>query len=189
MACNAAQQGRIHDRKIRARQSLSKSLARWGWSIHVILLEHESADEADDGCVVGKDADDIGSSLDLFVDALERVGRRDLRPVLLGERHIGEHLFARAVHHDGELLVSFTQGIGDVVPLFVGGFGALLGEDRLEHGYDSGTLFGTDMCQSIAHPVHATALLGCMEDLACGAAQAFVIVGDDELDAAQAAIG
>jgi hypothetical protein len=66
----------------------------------------------------------------------------------------------------------------------VGGLGALLGEDRLEHGNDSGPLFGADMRQRMAHLVHAAALLGCMEDLACGAAQAFVVVTDDELDAA-----
>ena len=48
-------------------------------------LEHERADEADDGVVVGKDPDDVGAALDLAVDALKGVCRRDLWPVLAGE--------------------------------------------------------------------------------------------------------
>jgi hypothetical protein len=50
----------------------------------VRLLEHQGADEADDGLIVREDADDVGAALDLLVDALERVRRRDLGPVLLG---------------------------------------------------------------------------------------------------------
>ena len=64
-----------------------------------------------------------------------------------------------------------------------------LGEDRLEHGDDGGALLCTDMRQCVEHPVHPVALLGRVEHLACGAAQPLMIVGDDELDAAQPAIG
>ena len=37
----------------------------------VVLLQEQCADEADDGCFVGKDADDIAGSLDLAVEPFE----------------------------------------------------------------------------------------------------------------------
>ena len=41
----------------------------------IVLFQKDSPDEADDGLVVGEDADDLGAALDLTVDALDRVGR------------------------------------------------------------------------------------------------------------------
>ena len=60
----------------------------------VVLLEHQCADEADYRGVIRKDADDIGPALDLLVDPFQRVGGRDLLPVLLRERHVGKHVLA-----------------------------------------------------------------------------------------------
>lgn len=90
--------------------------------------------------------------------------------MLLGKRHVGEYLLTRAVHHRGEFLVSLAQRVGDMVPLLVGGLGAFLSEDRLEHGDDGRALLGTDMRQRVLHPVHPAALLGRMQHLDCGAA-------------------
>ena len=44
-----------------------------------------AADEPCDGGFVGEDADDVGASLDLAVEAFERVGRMQLLAVLPGE--------------------------------------------------------------------------------------------------------
>ena len=44
----------------------------------VVLFGEHGAYEADDGVVVGEDANDIGPALYLFVDPLQRVGRPDL---------------------------------------------------------------------------------------------------------------
>ena len=49
----------------------------------VVLLEEQSADQAEDGVVVGEDADHLGSALDLAVQPLQRVGGVDLGPVIL----------------------------------------------------------------------------------------------------------
>ena len=49
------------------------------------VSSEDGADEAEDGGVVGEDADDVGAALDLFVDPLERVRRPDLAPVGVGE--------------------------------------------------------------------------------------------------------
>ena len=48
----------------------------------VVLLHEDGADEADDGVLVGEDPDDIGSTLDLLVEALQRVGAVKLGAVL-----------------------------------------------------------------------------------------------------------
>jgi hypothetical protein len=46
----------------------------------VVLLEHESANETDDGIVVGEDADNIRAPLDFFVQSLEWIGGVQLVP-------------------------------------------------------------------------------------------------------------
>jgi hypothetical protein len=51
----------------------------------VVLFEQQRADEADDGAVVGEDADDVGAPLDLAVEAFDRVGAVELGPVRLRE--------------------------------------------------------------------------------------------------------
>jgi hypothetical protein len=48
----------------------------------VILLAQEGAGEPDHGCVVGEDPDDVGATADLLVDALGRIRRVELGPVL-----------------------------------------------------------------------------------------------------------
>ena len=42
----------------------------------VVLLEQDRSDEADDGVLIGEDADDLGSPLDLAVKALDQVCNR-----------------------------------------------------------------------------------------------------------------
>src|SRR5918998_1708949 len=73
------------------------------------LLQHQGTDEADDGLIVWEDADHVGAALDLLVDPLERVRRRDLGPVLLGVVHVGEDVLARGVHQGAELVVPVAQ--------------------------------------------------------------------------------
>ena len=40
----------------------------------IVLLQHQRANETPDRRLVGKDADHIGTALDLFVEALKRIG-------------------------------------------------------------------------------------------------------------------
>jgi hypothetical protein len=56
----------------------------------VVLLDDDAGREPQKCFVVGKDADDVGASSDLAVDALERVGGAQLRSVLGRERVEGE---------------------------------------------------------------------------------------------------
>jgi hypothetical protein len=73
---------------------------------------------------------------------LDRFGGRDLGPVLARERHVGESLVARSVHHRGEFLELLAQGIGDIPPLPPRCFLRFLDEDRLQHGGYGGRCFG-----------------------------------------------
>jgi hypothetical protein len=42
----------------------------------VVLFDAKHSGEADEGAVVGEDADDVGAPADFLVEALERVGNR-----------------------------------------------------------------------------------------------------------------
>ncbi|MGZ2376154.1 hypothetical protein FB004_1297 [Sinorhizobium medicae] len=39
----------------------------------IVLLEQDGADEADDGVIIGEDADDLGPAFDFAIEALDRV--------------------------------------------------------------------------------------------------------------------
>jgi hypothetical protein len=58
----------------------------------VVLLDDDRGGEADQRAVVGEDADDVGAPADLAVDAFERVGRAQLRPVVGREGVEGEQV-------------------------------------------------------------------------------------------------
>lgn len=90
--------------------------------------------------------------------------------MVLRERHVGEHILTRRVHHVGHLREFLAPGIGDLLPLLVRCFGCLLCEDGLDHGNQQ------------------VALLARGEHLASGSAKAFLIVGNDQLHAAQPAV-
>jgi hypothetical protein len=64
-----------------------------------------------------------------------------------------------------------------------------MGEDGTDHGGDRGALLGCRVAQEVAGPVHAAALETRVEDAPGGRAQALVVIGDDQIDAAQTAIG
>ena len=55
-------------------------------------FESTLSQQAGDGCVVGKDADDAGPPFDLLVEAFQQVGAPDLAPVLVREAMEGQHV-------------------------------------------------------------------------------------------------
>jgi hypothetical protein len=50
----------------------------------VVLLEQDRSDDASAGSLAGQEADHLGAPLDLTGNALDRIGRVELGPVLLG---------------------------------------------------------------------------------------------------------
>ena len=88
-----------------------------GHSPLVVLLDQDGADQAQDGFVVGKDAHHVGAPLDLLVDPLQRIGGVDLRSMLPGEAHEGEHVGLRLVHELCRFFEPHPQAVGDLAPL------------------------------------------------------------------------
>ena len=81
------------------------------------LLEENGADQADDGVCIGKDADDIGTALDLAVLPLDRLGGMDFGAVLAWEIHIGQDVPLSGIHQGGEPWHLGAELVGDVAPL------------------------------------------------------------------------
>jgi len=78
-----AQIGRIHDRKHRVCRYVQFRFANRERSIHIVLLEQDRTHEAHDRIVVGEDADDLGASLNLAVEALDWICRVELGTMFL----------------------------------------------------------------------------------------------------------
>lgn len=79
-----------------------------------------AADQASDGGVVGQDADDVATPLDLLVQSLQSVGGGNLRPVLLRESHKRQDVLLGAVHAAGGFGEALTQAAGCLPPLALG---------------------------------------------------------------------
>src|SRR5215813_10730074 len=155
----------------------------------IVLLEQDRADEANDCILVWEDADDIGASLDLAIEALERVGGMQLGAVLAWEAHVGKNVRLGLVHHGGELWNLWPQLIGDAPPLGASLPGVFLGEGGGDEGRDDTAAASAGVCQDVAHEVDAAALPGRGEDLGHRRLDALMTIGDDQLDAAQATAG
>src|SRR5512132_4447543 len=80
------------------------------------------------GVLVGEDADDLGTALDLAVEAFERIGAVNFGPMIFGEGHIRQHVRLGLVQEGGEPAVRWTELVGDLAPLGLGGVGIVLGE-------------------------------------------------------------
>ena len=99
----------------------------------IVLLHEDGADEANDAGFVGEDADDVGAALNLFVEALERIGAVQLGPVLSREGQVGEDIVFALVHQRRQLGPAGTELIGDLSP-----GGACRGLIRLQEGLAQG---------------------------------------------------
>ena len=107
--------------------------------------------------------------------------------MLPGKGHEGEDVDLGLVEEGGELGQLGAQLVGDVAPLFSGGIGRGLREGGGDEGRDNAAAVLAGVRQRVAHEVDAAALPASSENLGDGGLQPLVSVGDDELDAAQAA--
>jgi hypothetical protein len=69
----------------------------------VVGLDREHRDQPDQRLVVGEDPDDVGAASDLAVEALQRVRRSDLGPVLAREREERQHVVLGLFEQRGDL--------------------------------------------------------------------------------------
>src|SRR6185437_9916690 len=82
-----------------------------------------------------------------------------------------------------------SQLIGHLSPLLAGCLGIVLSKSSADPGGDDATLGLAGIRYGVAHEVHAASLPGGAEHFADGRLQSLMSIGDDELDAAQAASG
>ena len=69
----------------------------------VVVLEHGGADEPNDGRGVWSDADDFSAAFHFAIQALDRVGAGDLRPLLAREGGEGEDVVTGVFYSFGQL--------------------------------------------------------------------------------------
>ena len=125
----------------------------------VVYVGEDGADEADDGGVVGENADDAGAAFDFFVDPLQRIRGPDLLPVRLGERGEREDFGLGVVHERADLRERGSEPVTDLLPSRDGGSLVWLGEDGAEHRGDHvGLVFG-HMGEQVAGEVDSAALV------------------------------
>jgi hypothetical protein len=93
-----------------------------------------------------------GAAPDFPVEALERIGAGDLRPVLLGKGHVAQDISPRFIHQFGKFWRPFVERISNGFPLGMSACAGFLGEDGFDPGHHRRSLLGRDVRQSVAHP-------------------------------------
>lgn len=122
------------------------------------MLEHHGPDEADNGFVVGENANYIGAALHLGIQSLQWIGAVDLDAVGLRKAHEGQDLVLSVVHHGGEFGKLRPQLVRHGALLRAGRFRAFPHEDGVDHGQDGLALAFADVSQGVADELHAAAL-------------------------------
>ncbi len=109
--------------------------------------------------------------------------------MLLGEGHVGQHIGLGVVHDGGEFRDLGPDLIGNGTPLNAGRRRRLLGKRGGDEGGDDAPPALSGMGEHVAHEVDAAALPCGAEHLGDGSLQAFMGIGDDELDQRAGRVG
>ena len=161
--------------------------SRGMWRLEVIhsslFSQKHCTDEAFDGSLVR--ADDIGAPFDLLVQALQGIGGVQLGSEFLGEGHERQHVGLGNVHESSKLLDLGPEIIGNLAPLQDGGVVIRLRKGGADHGGDHFALALVGMGERVAHEVDPASLPCRAEHLGSHRLQAFVSVGDHQLDAGE----
>ena len=105
------------------------------------------------------------------------------------EAHEGEDVSLGFIHERGQLRDFGAQLIRNLAPLLARCLGVLLNEGSANECSNDAAALAAGMGQDVTHEVHPTALPGGMQDFADGGLDAFVGIGDHQLDATQATPG
>ncbi len=104
--------------------------------------------------------------------------------MILGEGHVGEDIILGLLHERGGFLGADLESSDEFAPLFASLLLCCLIEGAAQGGGNHWPVLLADPLERIAHEVYAAALPGSAKDLGNGRFQAFMGVGNDELDAA-----
>jgi len=150
----------------------------------------ESGDEAQEGGLVWKDGGDAGAAFDFLVDPFERIGSAKAALVGGWEGEDGEALWKGGFQPGGEFWGAGGVGGDDFLETALSAWAVRTGEDAAEVGGDLGAQFQAgDVGLGVLLEVELAALpWQGGKDGATGGAQAGVVVGDEKLEAAEAAL-
>jgi len=140
----------------------------------VVLLDQDSAGEAEEGGRVREHADDVGAAFDLLVHPFQRVREPDLTPVSLRERREGEKVMLGIAEHRCDLRMRAAQHRGDLGELGVDVLSVGLGEDGADDRGDHVLGPFRHDGEDVAHEMHPASLpCSALEHGADGFLQAF----------------
>jgi hypothetical protein len=150
----------------------------------------EGGDEAQEGGFVGKEAGDAGAAFDFLVHAFERVGRAHFLLVRGGQGKNREALRQVFLQPGGEVGRAFGVVGDDLLEPQFGGGAAGRVEDAADGAGDLGALIqARDIGLGVLLEMELAALpRDRRKDGGAGGLEAAVVVADDELDAAEAAL-
>ena len=118
--------------------------------MRVVLLDREHRGEADQGGVVGEDADHVGAAADLAVQPLQRVGGPQFLPVVGREGIEGEDVLLGTLQRLAYLRQPAVER-GDGLREPVAALGqALLVEDRPDQRRQGAVLVAPGMAEAVA---------------------------------------
>src|SRR3954467_14650326 len=153
----------------------------------VVGLDREHRDQPDQRGVVGEDPHDVGAPCDLAVEALKRIRRSDLRPVLGRERVEGQDVGLGVLEQRSDLRQPAFQLADGVTQTPARLLTVWRGEDLADDRAERVVVVAAHVAAEIAEEVHRAALPRRPEDLGEGGLQAGMRVADRQLDADQAA--
>jgi len=117
----------------------------------IVLLKQDGTDQAGDRVLIGEDANDFGAALDLAIEAFQWIGAVELRAVVFGEAHEGEHIGFGLVHQPRQFCDLGPKLISDLAPLQAGHLGVLLGKRGGNEGGDDAAALLAGMGQYVTH--------------------------------------
>jgi hypothetical protein len=120
----------------------------------VVLFDHDAGGEPDQRPIVGEDADDVGAPSDLAVDALEWIGRAQLRPVIAREAVESEQVLLGLLEQRRDLRERLAQPLEGLADELTGSLTALGVEERAEQGGQHRLLLAAGMAERLAQEVH-----------------------------------
>lgn len=132
-------------------------------------------------------ADDPGAALDRALQPLDRAGRVQLWPVLLGEGHAGRDVVFGRIRQHGEPRHLWPDLVGDGAPPGAGGLGRVFGEGGGGEGRDHPSSALSGMGKGVALEMEAAPQPGGTQNLRDGGLDALMGITDHQLHVPQVA--
>ena len=148
----------------------------------IILLQQDGPDRAQDGLLVGQDADHVGALPDPTIQPLKRIGRVQLCPVCCREVHVGQNVSLGLIYKGCEL--SRLRAPTGRPPAAIARVQRVHppGQRRSRQRPKRPVPLPPGVSQQVALRVRPVVLPGCVQHADGGRLQSFMGVGYHQLD-------